>query len=456
MRRILLVILLFLICCGKCFALTIVYPKSKTPTINAKSTFFIGSTTPGSQVKVNGCPINVHKSGAFAYVLALNAGKNIYTIESGCEKYTYTITRGSVSSPANCTPCVFKAFAQSQTYIVTKDNAPLRNTPINDGINRISHFQKDIPLIVDGTCKDFFRVVLNDNTKAWVNKSDVKPLPPECTCSFATIKGYQRKKNSEFDIFVFDIDKKIPYTIKEEDTLTLTFYNVKDYPDSAFVFTIPLNEKLVGYSGKFEDDNTFIFKVRKYPKVNMKHPLKGLRIAIDPGHGGAEYGAIGCFGDKEKDINLSISKFLEEELKSRGADVVMIRKDDKFVGLRERVNIANKEDAMILLSLHNNALPDGKDPNQHKGTSVYYYYDQSKPLADYILNSLVTNAGTNNDKVRQQSFALVRNTDALSVLIEIAYMINPFDNEMLTNKEFQRKSAKAITDGLEDYFFSGP
>ena len=56
-----------------------------------------------------------------------------------------------------------------------------------------------------------------------------------------------------------------------------------------------------------------------------------------------------------------------------------------------------------------------------------------------------------NDKVRQQSFAVVRNTNALSILIEIGYMINPSDNAKMINKDFQKKTAKAIADGIENF-----
>lgn len=65
---------------------------------------------------------------------------------------------------------------------------------------------------------------------------------------------------------------------------------------------------------------------------------------------------------------------------------------------------------------------------------------------------MTTQAGTNNDKVRQGSLALVRNTNALSILIEVAYMINPEDNAKLIDTAFQQQCAKSIADGIEKYF----
>ena len=180
--------------------------------------------------------------------------------------------------------------------------------------------------------------------------------------------------------------------------------------------------------------------------------MKNKVIAIDAGHGGYEAGAIGCLGDKEKDITLAIAKFLETELSKRGADVVMTRSDDSYVGLQERVDITNYNAAQVFVSIHGNALPDGMDPNEHSGTSIYYYYNQAKPLADTVLKKMVSELDLNDDKVRQASFAVVRNTNALSILIETAYLINPEDNSKLMSEDFQKQCAKAIADGLEEYF----
>ena len=129
----------------------------------------------------------------------------------------------------------------------------------------------------------------------------------------------------------------------------------------------------------------------------------------------------------------------------------MTREDDSYVGLRDRVDFANDEDSVFLISLHGNALPDGLDPIANNGTEVYYYYNQAKPLADLVLSEITTQTGMNNHKVRQASFALVRNTNALSILIEIGFLINPSDNAKLVDKEFQKKTVSAIADGISNF-----
>lgn len=96
----------------------------------------------------------------------------------------------------------------------------------------------------------------------------------------------------------------------------------------------------------------------------------------------------------------------------------MTRSADNYVSLKDRVEIANYGDSVVFLSIHGNALPDGQDPNKNRGTSIYYYYPQAKPLADKIMETVVSEIGVPNDKVRQGSLAVVRNTNALSLLIE--------------------------------------
>ena len=130
----------------------------------------------------------------------------------------------------------------------------------------------------------------------------------------------------------------------------------------------------------------------------------------------------------------------------------MTRNADNYVSLKDRVEIANYGDAAVFLSIHGNSLPDGSDPNKNRGTSIYYYYNQAKPLADIIINTLVSEVGVPDDQVRQGSLAVVRNTNALSLLIEVSYLINPEDNANLINPEFQAQYAKAIADSLEKYF----
>ena len=134
-----------------------------------------------------------------------------------------------------------------------------------------------------------------------------------------------------------------------------------------------------------------------------------------------------------------------------GANVYMTRNNDKFVSLNDRVKYTNEKDAQIFVSIHANSLPDNINPQIRRGSSVFYFYDEAKPLSDAILNSVSKNMNVNIEGVKQASFAVVRNTSAVSVLVETAYVINPDDNELLMDDNFRKMYAKAIAEGIKDY-----
>ena len=437
---------------SQAFAFDVVYPKKNDVIINAKSTFFVGSSE--TPLTINGQYVQLHPTGAFAYVVPLNTGSNTFVIQSGEQREIFVITRPVVKQ-SSLPEAVFSPFSSKKVFAVTTEDAPLRSTPVDAGINRMAHLPRDLKLITDGEKAGFYRVVLGKDKYGWISKTNVRQ-DTASNCDLAELSGYEYLDDEDYFTFVFHLTRKVPFEMIEGEPFSIKFYNIKGQPENTFVMNLPVNDilsgrKLIGYSGEYQG-NDFILKVRKPIITNSRRPLHNIRIAIDAGHGGEEAGGIGCLGDKEKDINLSFAKFLEADLKKRGARVIMTRNGDNYVSLKDRVEIANYGDAVVFISIHGNALPDGADPNKNRGTSIYYYYNQAKPLADIIMDTVVSEIGIPNDKVRQGSLAVVRNTNALSILIEVSYLINPEDNANLINPEFQKQYAKAIADSLEKYF----
>ena len=451
MNKFVLVMGLLLLGC-RVFAFDVVYPAKNDAIINSKSTFFIGSSN--KPLKINGKNIPLHQTGAFAYVVDLNIGENTFILQSEDERQVFVITRPKVNpEPLKSSP--FTLYNKQKLLVVTTEDAPLRSNPVDSGINRIAHLQRDVELISDGEQGGFYRIVLGDKNFGWMSKSNVKTAENNSP-TLAQLFGYEFLDSKEFYTFVFYLDKKVPFEMVEGENFQIKLYNIKEQPAGTYVMNVPINDvlstrKLLGYSGKYSG-NDFILKIRKPLSTHSWRPLHNIRIAVDAGHGGYENGATGCLGDKEKDINLKIAQYLQAELKKRGAKVIMTRNGDNYVSLKDRVEIANYGDAVVFLSIHGNALPDGSNPNEHRGTSIYYYHNQAKPLADIIMDTIVSEIGVPNDKVRQGSLAVVRNTNALSLLVEVSYLINPEDNANLVNPEFQKQYAKAIADSLEKYF----
>ncbi|MBZ0187368.1 MAG: N-acetylmuramoyl-L-alanine amidase, partial [Candidatus Obscuribacterales bacterium] len=206
-----------------------------------------------------------------------------------------------------------------------------------------------------------------------------------------------------------------------------------------------------GYYCDYNGNNLILHIKRQPHLVNGQPGLQGLRICVDPGHGGAQPGATGCSGVTEKAVNLAIALKLKQLLEESGATVVMTRTDDRDIDLYDRVRLSRSSNCDILLSVHNNSLPDGRDPNKEHGTSTYFYNPQAKELAGILNSSLVKGLGFPNIGARYQNLALTRPTSMVSVLVEIGFMINPDEYARLLDDTVQHKAAQALLDGLKTY-----
>ena len=135
-----------------------------------------------------------------------------------------------------------------------------------------------------------------------------------------------------------------------------------------------------------------------------------------------------------------------------GANVIMTRECDGTISLDDRIKLAKENCSNLFISIHLNSIPDIEmNVNKNRGTSVFYYNQNSKELANTLENALTQALNTRNDGVKEASFAVLRPTDYIGVLIEVAYMTNPMDSVLYKNENFARETAKAIADGILDF-----
>lgn len=167
------------------------------------------------------------------------------------------------------------------------------------------------------------------------------------------------------------------------------------------------------------------------------------KICIDAGHGGRDSGASGENGRKEKDDALNYALKLDSVLQNLGYSVVMTRDDDFYPTLPERVEIANKEDCDIFLSLHRNAF-DGTKRGIETLIS-FYAYDVSKVLAKNIQSRLISVEGENRGVKAQQAYVLDK-TKMPAVTIELLFIDNPEDNIYFDT--YLDEYVLAIADGI--------
>ena len=421
-------------------AMEVILPKEKKTCVTSNYALFIGKAKGSESITINNEHVFTASNGAFAHSVKLKEGTNRIAVRSNYGVLIYNIFK---STPRVCN--IQTENFEMKKVTVISDNTPLRNTPIDGGLNRIGHLFKGTDLLINGSNDDFYRVYLSENESAWVAKKDVEIQNSEYLepAEFVDMKS-ERFKNATVQTIEFT--KKLPYSVEDSDNeIIFKIYNSEQIEDSVYTLNIPKPPKYV-YSINLEGGK-YTFKVRSIPK-----DIKDCTIVIDAGHGGLERGAIGCLGDEEKNINLKIAVELEKILRETGANVVMTREYDSNVTLNDRVKIAKDNNADIFISIHLNSIGDiPMDIHKNRGTSVYYFNDQSEELANYLEQSVVDTLNTKNDGVRTASFAVIRPSDYLGVLVETAYMTNPLDSVLYTSPDFYSKAAEGIAKGVKEY-----
>lgn len=178
--------------------------------------------------------------------------------------------------------------------------------------------------------------------------------------------------------------------------------------------------------------------------------LKGKVIVIDPGHGGEDPGMIGMkYETMEKELNLSTSFYLEDELHNRGARVLMTRmKDEEKPNLSDRVKTSESAGADAFVSIHYNS-----SENNTSGILTFYYSEtKDRPLARAIENRLAEGIGLKSNGISFGNLHVLRENDTVSTLVELGFLSNAKDESIVRGSDYQKKAAKAIAKGLEDYF----
>lgn len=189
-------------------------------------------------------------------------------------------------------------------------------------------------------------------------------------------------------------------------------------------------------------------------------------ILIDPGHGGFDGGAKSKSGTIEKDINLSISLKLKENLEAKGYKVYLTREIDEALGMegktikeKKRIDL-NKRRSMkkevkcdIFISIHQNMFPQAKC----FGAQVWHGSNEvSKQLADNIQESLKEVIKDNNKRVSKpagNSYLILRDDyEGASVLVECGFLSNPEEDEKLKSEEHQNSIVQGISLGIDRYF----
>jgi N-acetylmuramoyl-L-alanine amidase len=207
-----------------------------------------------------------------------------------------------------------------------------------------------------------------------------------------------------------------------------------------------------GYSVRYLPDASVAEVFIRHCPSGRRGSLRGKTIVVDPGHGGEADGSIGPLRTLEKDAVLVLGKLLKDELERRGARVLLTRESDVTVSIYDRVDFAREQEADFLISVHANALHDGDNPFLRHGSGTYYYHPGSRRAAETIHRRLLRATKLRDDGIFYDDLALVRPTEFPAVLVEVAYMMYPDEEELLRDSKFLKRVARGLAKGLHDYF----
>ena len=176
-------------------------------------------------------------------------------------------------------------------------------------------------------------------------------------------------------------------------------------------------------------------------------------IVIDPGHGGEE--EPGCvFGNVyEKELDLEIAKKLQAKLEKEYSRVIMTRTEDVNVYLNERARIANRENADLFISIHQNAL---EDDDVTSGIETWYNPvkdTESKILAQNIQENIIKTTNANDLGIKESKGLIVtQKTEMPSCLVETGFLSSTKERQKLAQDDYQDKIVEGIYNGIKSYF----
>ncbi|NMF83928.1 N-acetylmuramoyl-L-alanine amidase [Nodosilinea sp. P-1105] len=176
-------------------------------------------------------------------------------------------------------------------------------------------------------------------------------------------------------------------------------------------------------------------------------------VAIDPGHGGRDPGAVGISGLQEKQVVNPISLQVAEILESQGITVVMTRRDDRTLDLQTRTRIANQANAHLFVSIHANAISMSRpDVN---GVETYFASESGRRLATALQSSMLAATGMNDRGVKQARFYVLRHTTMPAALVEVGFVTGAQDAPRLADPAWRSTMAQAIARGILQYIQQG-
>jgi len=355
------------------------------------------------------------------------------------------------------------------TGLVTDEEVAVRTGP-DEGYDLFLY--RGMKVRLTGKIGHEWRVGLSSIQSGWVKDSALQELPRGTAAARSVLSNFTMTHEAENTILRIPLDNVVPYRAEQSVDpmrLVVTLYGAVDKtnlikydpldplirrvqwkqtsPDTCQVLIEPTFKTWWGYDVRYEG-TTLVVEIRK-PWTAPS--LKGMVIAVDPGHGGSDNGAIGPHGWTEKDANLALAGVVKSTLEEAGAKPFLTREKDMDVPLYDRAKIAWAHNARIFVSVHCNASGEGENPLWNNGFSIYAYQPQSLQLARDIHASYLQRMTIPDHGLYFADLAVCRMTQMPAVLTEQAYIIVPEQEMLIFSPKFRKACAAAILGGIKQF-----
>jgi N-acetylmuramoyl-L-alanine amidase len=457
----------------------VVHPTPATPRPRVDSTFVFGSVgTGGAALSINGTPVPVAPNGAFLAFLPVpeDGAWELQAARGGERAATRVAYRTAPPAPAAdraaapvpegvlSAPRVGTVTGGADTLATGSDAVPGRPSPTG---TYAWFFPRGARLTVLERRGTQYRVRLGGETDAWVAMDAVQlgNAPPAAAivgaATFRTAAGHGEVVvpgacGAPFRVETTDSGVRLTVhgvTAGSAAPVTLGHPFVRGVATTSAADGVRYDVSLAGapwgYKAWYDANGDVVLRVRTPPAIDPASPLRGIRILVDPGH--PPGGATGPTGLTEAEANLNISLPLAEKLRARGAEVHLTRTGNVAVGLAERTAHAVRVDAHLLVSVHNNAFPEGVNPFRRHGTSTFYFHPFSAHLARALNREILEVTRIPDRGHNVSNLALVRPTWMPSTLTESLYMMIPEQEAALRDPAFVDRLAEAHVRGIEAF-----
>lgn len=333
---------------------------------------------------------------------------------------------------------------------------------------KMTYLDSQVLVKVVDSVKSDYKVQLSKNHSAWLPKSnfirnDSIQLQPYYLSGSWRVWG-----DDKYDYVSIGLPEKLPYRSQQQvcpyriavdifgaTSNTNWITQLKTTKEVHSVWYEQLEDDVLRVYIQLQSQQHWgysIYYVRNALHVRVKHQpdlkMKGLKVAIDAGHGGSNAGASGLTTKiLEKDYTLKMAKELEAYLRKKGANVYMIRNEDVDVSMTDRTLMLRKEEPDLLISIHLNS-SGNKDV---KGTSTYYRYIGFRPLTQYILDRMLELGLNNFGNIGSFNFSLSGPTEYPNCLVEVAFLSNAEDEQKILDADFHKQVARKIYKGIDDW-----